>query len=154
MDVMKIELRNIDDTNKNEVELLEVSDDQKQYIASNAKSLEVAAEDEYRHIARPFAIYADGKIVGFAMFAFELDSADPNDRYWLWRFMIDKKSQGKGYGFAALDKIIQYFKNNRADHILLSTKETNAAALSLYRKYQFKETGEMNEEELILRLNL
>ena len=151
---MKIELRNIDDTNKNDVELLKVSDDQKQYIASNAKSLEAAAEEEYKHIARPFAIYADGKIVGFTMFAFELDSADPNDRYWLWRFMIDQKLQGKGYGFAALDEIIQYFKNNGADHILLSTKETNVAALSLYHKFQFKETGEMNDQEIILRLNL
>lgn len=151
---MKIELRSIDDTNKNDVELLKVSDDQKQYIASNAKSLEAAAEEEYKHIARPFAVYADGKIVGFTMFAFELDSADPNDRYWLWRFMIDQKLQGKGYGFAALDEIIQYFKNNGADHILLSTKETNVAALSLYHKFQFKETGEMNDEEIILRLNL
>ena len=44
---MKIELRNIDDTNKNDVELLEVSDDQKQYIASNAKSLEAAAERDH-----------------------------------------------------------------------------------------------------------
>lgn len=46
------------------------------------------------------------KIIGFTMFAFELTSGDPNDRYWLWRFMIDKNSQGKGYGSAALKKII------------------------------------------------
>ena len=151
---MNLELRAIDDTNKNAVELLEVLDSQKQYIASNKYSLETATKEEYREIARPFAIYAEGKIVGFTMFAFELTSSDPNDRYWLWRFMIDKNSQGNGYGSVALEKIIDYFKSHGADHILLSTKESNTSALSLYHKYQFAETGEMNDDEIVLRLNL
>ncbi len=151
---MKIELRTIDDTNKTEVVLLEVSDSQKEYIASNALSLETSLNAEYREIARPFAIYADEKLVGFTMFAFDLASSDPNDRYWLWRFMIDKNLQGNRYGSAALEKIIEYFKNHGADHILLSTKETNTTALSLYHKYQFAETGEMNDNEIVLRLNI
>ena len=151
---MNLELRIIDDTNKAAVELLEVSESQKQYIASNKKSLETAVKEEYREIARPFAIYAEGQIVGFTMFAFELTSSDPNDRYWLWRFMVDRNFQGKGYGSAALEKIIDYFRSHGADHILLSTKETNTSALSLYHKYQFAETGEMNEDEIVLRLNL
>lgn len=151
---MNLELRIIDETNKAAVELLEVSESQKQYIASNKKSLETAVKEEYREIARPFAIYAEGQIVGFTMFAFELTSSDPNDRYWLWRFMVDRNFQGKGYGSAALEKIIDYFRSHGADHILLSTKETNTSALSLYHKYQFAETGEMNEDEIVLRLSL
>lgn len=151
---MHLELRAIDDTNKEAVELLEVSDSQKQYIASNKHSLETTTKEEYREIARPFAIYADGKIIGFTMFAFELTSSDPNDRYWLWRFMIDKNFQGNGYGSGALEKIIDYFKRHGADHILLSTKESNTSALSLYHKYQFAETGAMNDDEIVLRLNL
>ncbi len=151
---MKIELRTIDDTNKADVVLLEVSDSQKEYIASNALSLETSLNAEYREIARPFAIYADEKLVGFTMFAFDLASSDPNDRYWLWRFMIDKNLQGNRYGSAALEKIIEYFKNHGANHILLSTKETNTTALSLYHKYQFAETGEMNDNEIVLRLNI
>ena len=151
---MNIELRTIDATIKDAVELLEVSDCQKEYIASNRQSLETASSKEYREIARPFAIYADGNIVGFTMFAFELTSSDPSDRYWLWRFMIDQNSQRNGYGSAALEKIIDYFRSQGADHILLSTKESNAAALSLYHKYQFSETGEMNDGEIVLRLKL
>jgi len=95
-----------------------------------------------------------GNMVGFTMFAFELTSSNPNDRYWLWRFMIDKSSQGKGYGSAALEEVIDYFRSHGADHILLSTKESNKAALSLYHKYRFAETGEMNGDEIVLRLNL
>ena len=151
---MNLELRIIDDSKKHAVESLEVSDLQKQYIASNRKSLETASSEEYREIARPFAIYADEKLVGFTMFAFELTSSDPNDRYWLWRFMIDRNAQGKGYGSAALEMVIAYFKSHGADHILLSTKETNTPALALYHKYRFAETGEMNDEEIVLRLKL
>ena len=151
---MMIELRAIDNSNQDAVEGLEVFPQQTQYIASNKKSLETAACAEYNQIARPFAIYADGTIIGFTMFAFELDSPDPNDRYWLWRFMIDKHSQGKGYGAAALEQIIAYFQAHGATHILLSTKPTNTAALSLYHKYQFAETGEMNQGEIVLRRNL
>lgn len=151
---MNLELRIIDESNKAAVELLEISEQQKQYIAPNKKSLETAAKEEYRQIARPFAIYADGNLVGFTMFAFDLTSADPSDRYWLWRFMVDQNFQGKGYGSAALEKIIDYFKRHGADHILLSTKPTNTSALALYRKYQFAETGDMNGDEIVLRVDL
>jgi len=148
----KIELRNIDDTNIENVIRLEVADDQKQYISSNQVSLQDALDN--KEVARPFAIYADGKLVGFTMFAFDLEFEDPNDRYWLWRFMIDKNLQGKGYGSAALKMIIEYFRNYGAGYIKLSTKETNKVALSLYRKFGFKENGEMNGEEMVLQLDL
>lgn len=151
---MKIELRTIDDTNKAAVELLEVSEHQKQYIAANRSSLETAAREEHREVARPFAICADNQPIGFAMFAFDLASEDPDDRYWLWRFMIDKGFQRKGYGSAALEAVIEYFRQQGANHILLSTKDTNTTALSLYHKYQFAETGEMNDDEIVLRLTL
>ena len=151
---MKIELQTVDNFNINDIELLEVSNSQKQYIASNRDSLKTSLAEEYRDVARPFAIYADNQIIGFTMFAFDLNSSDPSDRYWLWRFMIDKKAQGKGYGSAALETIIAYFKSHGANHILLSTKDTNITALTLYHKYQFAETGEMNGDEIVLRLDL
>ena len=44
---MAIELRKIDAANKYAVVLLEVLDSQKQYIASNDKSLETAAKTNY-----------------------------------------------------------------------------------------------------------
>ena len=68
--------------------------------------------------------------------------------------MIGRDFQGRGYGAAALEIILDYFRRQGADHILLSTKETNTAALALYHKYRFAETGEMNENETVLRLQL
>jgi diamine N-acetyltransferase len=131
---------------------LKVASDQTQYIASNSDSLAAAKENE--KVARPFAIYCDGEMVGFTMFAFDEDYEDPDDRYWLWRFMIDEKQQGKGCGTAALRVIIQYFKEHGANNIRLSTKETNIKALSLYHKAGFYDTGEMNDAEIVLQLDL
>ena len=122
------------------------------YIDSNEKSWNAALEN--KEVARPFAIYSDGKMVGFTMFAFDEEYEDPFDRYWLWRLMIDESLQGKGYGTAALQTIIQYFRDNGANNIRLSTKETNINALSMYRKAGFIETGEMNDEEIVLKLDL
>ena len=93
-------------------------------------------------------------MVGFTMLAFDEAYEDPDDRYWLWRFMIDERLQGKGYGKAALQEVIRYFKDHGANNIRLSTKETNEAALAMYRKAGFCDTGEMNGEEIVLKLEL
>ena len=148
---MKIELRPIDETNKEDCVRLKVADSQAAYIDTNEKSLEAAKENA--EVARPFVIYADGVAVGFTMFAFEPDYEDPNDRYWLWRFMIDEKCQGKGYGKEALKQIIAYFKENGATNMRLSTKESNVGAIHLYESYGFQRTGEMNDEETVFELN-
>ena len=68
--------------------------------------------------------------------------------------MIDERFQGKGYGTAALKVIIQYFKDHSANNIRLSTKDTNTQALSLYHKAGFYDTGEMNDEEIVLQMDL
>ena len=149
---MKIELIELTEENMQQCFDLKVASDQTQYIASNEVSWKTAKENE--NVARPFAIYCDGKIIGFTMFAFDEDYEDPDDRYWLWRFMIDEDSQGKGYGTAALRVIIQYFKDHGANNIRLSTKETNTNALAMYRKAGFRDTGEMNGEEIVLQLDL
>ena len=149
---MKVKLRKIDNYNREDCINLRVEDGQAQYIASNEDSL-IEAENNI-DIAKAFGIYFDDKMVGFTMFAFDTEYEDPNDRYWLWRFMIDKESQGKGYGRLALEEIIRYFKSSGANNIKLSTKESNIRALSLYHQFGFKENGEMNDEEIVLELIL
>ena len=149
---MHIELRKIEPAIREECESLCVREDQKVYIASNADSLKTA--EEYPEVARPFALYADGRMVGFAMFAFDEEYEDPEDRYWLWRFMIDRKEQGNGYGRAALTVILSYFRDHGANIVTLSTKASNERALGLYHQAGFKENGRMNGEEIVLKLVL
>lgn len=149
---MQAQLRKIDDNNIQECIALSVTEEQAQYICPNQDSLKDASDNPA--VARPFAIYVDNRMVGFTMFAFDEDYEDPNDRYWLWRFMIDQDLQGRGYGRAALKAIIDYFKEQGVGYIKLSTKESNSQAISLYHKFGFSENGEMNDEEVVLQLDL
>ena len=148
---MNIALRPIDNTNREAVLALSVREDQP-FVASNKTSLRQAdeANAEQPGVARPFAIYADEKLVGFCMFAFNPEEEDEDDRYWLGRFMIDKNEQGKGCGQAALQEIIKYFKENGADRLFLSTEPETERGLHVYRKAGFRETGVVSGDEAVL----
>ena len=130
---MNIELRPVDDTNREAVLALSVREDQP-FVAPNDVSLRqyAEAEAEAPGVARPFAIYADEEPVGFCMFIFDPEDEDEEDRYYLWRFMIDRRYQDKGCGQAALDAIIRYFKDNGADRLYLSTEPENERGLHVY----------------------
>ncbi|MBP5270313.1 MAG: GNAT family N-acetyltransferase, partial [Clostridia bacterium] len=66
------------------------------------------------------------------------------------RFMIDKSEQGKGYGQAAMEEIIKYFKDNGADRLYLSTEPENEVGLHVYHKFGFRETGIISDDEAML----
>ena len=149
---MNIELRPITEENMQECFALKVAGDQAQYIATNEESWNAALENI--DVARPFAIYCDGNMVGFTMFAFDEEYEDPDDRYWLWRFMIDEKLQGRGIGKEALKQIILYFKENGATNIRLSTKAGNVNAISLYKSFGFRDTGEVIDGENLFELDI
>ncbi len=150
---MIIKLEPVNEYNKDAVLALSVRKDQP-FVATNEVSLREAAEtnEENPGAARPFAIYADERLVGFCMFAVDPENDDENDRYYLWRFMIDKAEQGKGYGQAALAEIIRYFRALGADRILLSTEPENERGLHVYHKAGFRETGCIDCGEAVLRL--
>ena len=152
---MKIRLEPVSDKNREAVLKLTVREDQP-FVAPNDVSLRQAdeANAEDPGVARPFAIYADDKLVGFCMFAFDPEEEDPDDRFWLWRFMIDKSEQGKGYGQAALAEIIKYFRDNGADQLWLSTEPENECGVHVYHKAGFKETGDIDDGEAVFALML
>ena len=148
---MQIKLAPIDDTNREAVLALSVREDQP-FVAPNDVSLRQAAETEAEApgVARPFAIYADDTLVGFCMFAFDPEDEDEEDRYYLWRFMIDQRYQDKGCGQAALDEIIRYFRDNGADRLYLSTEPENERGLHVYHKAGFRETGVIDDGEAVM----
>ena len=164
---MAVTLKPVNDENRDAVIALSVREDQP-FVAPNDYSLEQAAESNREHpgVAHAYGIYADDRLVGFAMFIFAPEDEYPDDpddpeeqygeedRYYLWRFMIDQHEQGKGYGQAALAWIIQYFKDHGAHVLYLSTEPDNELGLHVYHKLGFRETGEFEEDEAILKLEL
>ncbi|MBO4360528.1 MAG: GNAT family N-acetyltransferase [Eubacteriaceae bacterium] len=148
---MNIKLEPVNESNRDAVLALSVREDQP-FVAPNEASLREADEtnEEYPGVARPFAICADGTLVGFCMFSFAPEEKDPAERYWLWRFMIDSKYQDKGFGKAALQQILRYFRDNGADRLYLSTEPENEKGLHLYHGAGFRETGEVCGDEIVL----
>jgi diamine N-acetyltransferase len=82
---------------------LKLADDQQRLLASNAYSI---AQSKYDEAAQPRAIYAGDRVVGFLMY--DVPEVDDDEQHVsIYRFMIDKDHQGKGYGRAALTMAIE-----------------------------------------------
>jgi diamine N-acetyltransferase len=96
---MPITLRPITKDNWETAAKLEVREDQAGFVAPNVWSI---AEAQFHPWTRPMAVYRGGTMVGFLVYG--RDPAD--DEYWLYRFMIDRRHQGKGYGKQALAVLV------------------------------------------------
>ena len=143
---------------------LRVSEEQKSFVAGN----DISIIEAYTAItgnghAFPFVIYEDDMPIGFLMIGFGTDDywddapAIAAGNYNLWRFMIDKDHQKKGYGKEALRLALDFIRTfpcGQAEYCWLSYEPENAVASGLYRSFGFVETGEMDGEELIATLKL
>lgn len=149
-------------TNKNiwKVCLLEVEENQKDYVAENMQSLaEAYATVNEGNVALPFGIYENDELVGFIMIGKgtvgnENESNLIKENYSLWRLMIDKKYQHKGLGTKAIFKALQMMKNDefnlgKAKYCWLSYEPENTKGKSLYNHLGFVENGEMCGNEII-----
>ncbi len=133
---------------------LEVADDQRDFVAPNAVSLAQALFSEeawYR------AIYLGEEPVGFVMLHDESLSSPQAEApgIGVWRFMIDRRHQGRGVGRAALAKVIEHVRSKG----LFSTLELSyvpgpGCAEPFYRAFGFEPTGEMDDDEVVLELAL
>ncbi len=69
--------------------------------------------------------------------------------------MTDKDQQGKGYGRSAIVLIVDQIKQTYAcNEIFLSFVPTNTTARKLYERIGFRDTGRIEDEELVFRLPL
>jgi diamine N-acetyltransferase len=125
---------------------LGVTDEQKRFVASNVYSL---AQAYVQPECVPLALYAENKPVGFAMYALDRDDHE----YWIYRLMIDKKFQRRGYGRAAMQHLIERIRADE-DHrvIYISFEPENLAAKSLYEGLGFVPDGRIEYGEVVYRL--
>ena len=143
---------------------LEVLDDQKYFVAGNDTSIiEAYIAITGNGHAFPFGIYDGDMPVGFIMIGFDVDDywddapEIARGNYNLWRLMIDKKYQGKGYGKEAVRLALDFINTlpcGSAEYCWLSYDPENEAARNVYSSFGFSETGEMDGEELIAVLKL
>jgi len=129
-------------SNDNELECIDLRprEEQLQLVASNADSL-VHATNEIT--SKAYGIYAEDSMVGFILFDNE---AYFDGYYWILRFMIDERFQGKGYGKSAIQQVIAKLKNrNDCKEIRVSHVPHNIVANTIYKSCGFQETGEFED---------
>lgn len=153
-------------TGKNVWDILKlcVSEEQKNFVAGNDISIiEAYTAITGNGYAFPFGIYEDDTPVGFLMIGFDTDDywddapLIAKGNYNLWRLMIDKRYQKKGYGKEAIRLALEFIKTfpcGEAEYCWLSYEPENETASRLYRSFGFVETGEMDGEERIAVLKL
>ena len=128
---------------------LEVAPEQREYVAPNEMSIAQAYFD--REIAWFRAIYADETPVGFLMLS---DNAK-EQRYFIWRLMIDSQYQKLGFAKRALELLFDYVRTRPgAKEIDVSYRPGDGSSQGFYEKLGFAPTGEMLEGEVVMRRDL
>lgn len=122
---------------------LSVSDAQKGYLDSPLGIL--ARGYVYRENRARVIGIADGDTpVGMALVR---DLDEEPACYDLQQFMIDARFQGRGFGTAALRKILSMLEADRKyDCVEVCVKREDAAALRVYEKLGFVDTGYIDED--------
>ena len=157
-------LKKINRNNVGEILKLEVFDNQKSFVATNNSSIIEAyiAITENNHVFT-FGIYKDDTPIGFLMIGYDVNS-DAEDapeiakgNYNIWRLMIDKKYQGKGFGKKAMNLALEFvntFPCGSAKYCWLSYESDNDVARQLYKSIGFVETDEKDGEEIVAIMKL
>ena len=135
---------------------LEVTPAQTNFVADVRSSLQEAEEAPDAH---PWyrAFYDGNTPVGFVMLSDNIPPGNPEllGPYYLWRLLIDQRHQGKGYGTKSLDLCVEYVRSRPNPEVLLtSVVPEPGSPLPFYLKYGFVKTGDVFDDELVLRLPL
>ena len=150
-----ISLRPITDENRAEVYALRLAPGQERYVSGVADSIQEAA-DEPDGRAIYWALYADETPVGFVMITDETSGAPGYIPQYLWKLLVDERHQGRGYGTAALDLVVEYFRARPGVEVMwTSAQQGEGSPIPFYERYGFEQTGEIVfDDEVLLRLRL
>ena len=160
MKKMSIHLEKISWENYYKVLKLRVTKEQENYVASNKASLIHAFVETYTNNTPvwAFAIMNGKTIVGFIQLMYDNDwtgeerddwlnseeykKYEDKPYYYIWRFMIDKRFQGRGYGKESFKQALDFIKtfpSGKADYVLLSYEPENGVSKKLYASFGFEE---------------
>jgi len=143
-----VELTPVDKDNWRAVTKLKVKDDQSAWVAPNWYSIIEAIFEDGE--IESLAILADGEIVGYMMA--EVDTG--KDRALkIHRLMVAPAHQGKGIGRAALNALLDRYRDHAdIDRSLISFVPGNDGAAHLYRRVGFVDTGQIHDGEHVYEL--
>ncbi|HBV23510.1 MAG TPA: N-acetyltransferase [Jeotgalicoccus sp.] len=113
-----VEFVEINEENYETVLKLKVTDEQNEakYIAPNVRSIADAYLYREAGDVFPYAVQDGETVVGFVL----LDEDEEEKELMIWRMMVDKDYQGKGYGKAIVEKVIEQFEADSRFDVLIA----------------------------------
>jgi diamine N-acetyltransferase len=146
----KVSLKKVTADNWEAVVELELDAGQQDLVASNLYSV---AEAQFDPDARPRAVYAGKRVVGFLMY--DVQRTRGKSRASIYRFMIDRRHQGKGYGRSALGLALAEIGAIRGvKRVSIRYMAENPVAKPFYASFGFRELGQDRDGEVIAELKL
>lgn len=144
---VQVSLRPITAENWRAVVRLKPLPEQEAFVASNAYSIVQASFEG----GEARAVYAQEQPVGFVWYTY-----DETERMAsINRLMIAADQQQRGYGRAALHAILERLRAlPTIEWADISFVPENAAARRLYTSIGFRDTGEIDDGEIVFRLKL
>ena len=144
----KVTLREVNSDNVRSVCELSVNEEQQLYVAPNAIAVAEACYSKEDWLQ---AIYVDETPVGLAV----VNVKPEKNRYFLWRFMIDTRYQGSGFGRCAMNLLIEQARANpNSGEFLTSVVPGDHCPQGFYESLGFQLTEVWHEGEAMMRLAL
>lgn len=142
----------INETNFEEVLQLKVNEHQSKFVAPNVRSLADCYLYRNNNDVFPYTIQKGETVVGFLL----LDMDEENKKAMIWRMMIDRQYQGKGYGRQTVEKVIEWVKKeNKYDVLVADYVKGNEVMGKLLRSLGFKDHSYNDEyDEFVLHYEL
>ena len=144
-------LEKINESNFIECFNLKLGEGQNKFVSHPIRSL--AQAYVYYNQCTPFGIYQGNVMVGYVMVIYDYDE----ETYNIWHMMIDEKYQEKGYGTEALKLALDYIKSKpfgESNKVMLTCNIDNSHGIHIYEKVGFKDTGERDDNEMVMKLEL
>ncbi len=151
-----IELREINDANRDAVLGLHAGPAEGRFVSSVADSILEAAEHPegspwYR------AAYVDGEPVGFVMLSWDVTPQPPDiiGPWFLWKLIVDERHRGRGIGRAIVERVVELIRAEGATELFTSHVVADGGPDGFYERLGFVPTGTFDPQgERILRLDL
>lgn len=151
---MTITFREITSDNYSQVLNLKITPEQEvaKFVSPVVRSLADAWFYREEGITYPKAVYADEDLVGFIMY--ELDTEE--QQVFIWRFLIDQRYQGKGYGRQTIEVVMEMAKEQaQITKVVADYVDGNEPMKKILLDLGFEETGfnkEINEHIMVYQL--
>jgi diamine N-acetyltransferase len=138
-----IRLERLTRDNWQQVISLDIADEQRRFLETPSV-LYAVAEVQFHPTYTPYAICDDETTVGFAVYGY---LPEDHAKWWIPLLIIDHRHQGKGYGRAAIEAILNTVRTQVPDcrEIALNYKPDNTVAERLYLRIGFEKTDEVDE---------